>query len=122
LRPRRVVTAICHGRTDEARRRRRKFEILMNAAFLALLSGRLASQEQLSSSHRATAFAVGVGIVLLGVYLQWRLPEYAATAEERVKDRQLTEEQARGRIRVFRVIGPTVIIGGLALLVVVFLT
>lgn len=53
-------------------------------------------------SLRPYAFVVGALLMLLGIYLQWRLPHERMTVEELAKERRLTEEQGRRRIRLIR--------------------
>jgi hypothetical protein len=63
-------------------------------------------------------FGGGVSLVLVGVYLRWRLWDDLMTTEELAKDRRLSEEQARARIALLRYSGPVVIVIGLLMLAV----
>jgi hypothetical protein len=76
---------------------------------------------QLSSDAQALAFAAGVVLMLLGIYLRWALPDYLMTAEERTKEGRWTESEARRRIAWMRYGGPAVVLVGLGLFLALFL-
>lgn len=60
-----------------------------------------------------TLFVIGVALMLMGIYLRWRLADHWMNAEERAKDGMLSEEQARRRIALLRYGGPLLILLGL---------
>ena len=76
---------------------------------------------ELPAPLEAAAFVGGVVLMILGLYLRWRLHEYQMSAEERAKDGLITEIQARRRIEIVRYSGPAVVLMGLALFLLIFL-
>lgn len=97
----------------------------MNVAPLAL-GIRLADMNrwltQVSPTAAGLTFGGGAILMLLGLYLRWRLPEYRMLAEERTKEGRLTEEQARFRIQILRFSGPAAVLIGIVLFTVLFWT
>lgn len=83
-----------------------------------ILGQPVASVFSLLAVAKEIAFGGGVGLVLVGVYLRWRLWDDLMATEELAKDRRLSEEQARARIALLRYSGPVVIVLGLAMLAV----
>jgi hypothetical protein len=69
----------------------------------------------LANTMTGAAFGGGVGLMLIGLYLRWRLNDDCMTTEERAKEGRLTAEQARRRMTILRLSGPIVILLGLAL-------
>jgi uncharacterized membrane protein len=65
---------------------------------------------------REVGVVAGALVTLLGVRLCWQAPHYRMMVEERVKDGDLTEDQARRRMNHSAWIGPVVIFAGIALL------
>jgi hypothetical protein len=67
-----------------------------------------------------TAKEIGIGfatvVTLVGVVLCWEAPRHRMLVEERAKDGELTEDQARRRIRGIAWFGPVVAFAGMALL------
>jgi hypothetical protein len=59
---------------------------------------------------------VGVALTLLGTLLQWQLPRRRMSAEERMKDGDLTEAEAARMIRFHAVLAPALTIAGAALM------
>lgn len=60
--------------------------------------------------------AVGAILTLLGMFLHWRLTHYRMSAEERIKDGELSEADAARRIRLQAYSAPIfTILGALAL-------
>ena len=57
-------------------------------------------------------------ITLVGTRLSWTAPRHRMSIEERTKDGELTEEQARRKIRLSGWSGPALVIVGVALLAV----
>ncbi|WP_146180312.1 hypothetical protein [Opitutus sp. ER46] len=57
-------------------------------------------------------FAAGVVLLLTGAYLQIRLGDRIMRAEEEVKDRRLTEDVAKARLRWRKLAGPVVMLLG----------
>lgn len=82
-------------------------------AALALTLGSLASE------YERAAFIAGVIFMLLGAYLRWRLPYERMAVEEYEKERRMTEEQARQRVKLIRYAGPISVLIGLALFTLV---
>jgi hypothetical protein len=60
------------------------------------------------------ALAMAAVVTLFGVRLCWQAPNYRMTVEERAKDGELTEDQARRRIRHSRWVGPALVFVGMA--------
>ena len=65
---------------------------------------------------RESAVVGAAVITLLGVWLCWQAQDQQTSIEERAKDGDLTEEQARRRIRLVGWFGPAVAVIGVGLL------
>ena len=63
--------------------------------------------------------AIGVLLTIAGTVLHWQLPQKRMSAEERVKDGKLTEEQAIRMIRIYSVSAPVLTVAGAAVLIFV---
>jgi hypothetical protein len=59
---------------------------------------------------------VAIPMIATGVWLHWRIAWYCSEAEEDVKDKKITEEQARRRIALLNWTWPVLTVAGLALL------
>jgi hypothetical protein len=55
-------------------------------------------------------------MLIVGAWLRWRLPWLCSDAEEAVKNRKISEDEARRRIRLLHGACPALTLGGLALL------
>jgi hypothetical protein len=69
--------------------------------------------------HELLALAA-IAIIAAGVWLRWRLDAYCSDAEEDVKDKKITQAQARRRIAIIQWGIPGVTILGLLLLAEAF--
>ncbi|MEI6861033.1 MAG: hypothetical protein WCL04_02150 [Verrucomicrobiota bacterium] len=69
--------------------------------------------------HEQLALAA-IALVAAGIWLRWRLDFYCSDAEEDVKDKKITAEQARRRIAFIKWGVPAVTILGLLLLTEAF--
>ena len=57
----------------------------------------------------------GMGLMVIGLFLRWRLPHQQMTAEEQAKDGRWTEKQMRRRVMLFRFGGPIAVTLGIVL-------
>jgi hypothetical protein len=80
----------------------------------------LLNLSEVSPSQEAM-LAISAVITIAGTALCWSAPHHRMSMEERAKDGQMTEEQARRKIRFREWSGPIVTVIGCALLLVVFL-
>ncbi len=69
--------------------------------------------------HELLAIAA-IALVATGIWLRWRLDDYCSDAEEDVKDKKITAEQARRRIALIQWGVPVVTVLGLLLLMEAF--
>ena len=60
--------------------------------------------------------AMAITLTMAGLGLQLYLPRHQMSVEERVKDSQMTEVEARRQMRFYRRCAPTVTLLGVALL------
>ena len=74
----------------------------------------------LDPAQQGIAFLVGVVLMLIGVYLRWRLPHERMAVEEYAKERRMTEQQARCRVQLIRFGGPISVLLGLAAFATIF--
>lgn len=66
------------------------------------------------STPDQVAFAIGAALALFGVYVRLRLAHFAMHAEEQVKERRMTEDQARRRVALLTFTAPAAVVVGLA--------
>jgi hypothetical protein len=67
------------------------------------------------SPLREIGVAAGAVVTLFGVRLCWQATHYRMMVEERVKDGELTEDQARRRMQHSSWIGPAVVFAGIGI-------
>ena len=65
--------------------------------------------------------AIAMVLTFAGMVLHWQLPRHRISLEERIKDGELTESQARFRLQVFSWCAPAVTFVGIGLLLAVML-
>ncbi|MDO8540438.1 MAG: hypothetical protein Q7S40_08345 [Opitutaceae bacterium] len=96
-----------------------KSALVLALALRPLLPGQAAIP--LAPATLEIALVVGVLFTTAGLALQWQLPRWRMSAEERIKDNKLTEAQAGRSIRFYTVASPALIVlGGLILVTTVF--
>ena len=83
----------------------------------------LSSQSTLALVPTQIFDEVGVGAAILltvaGVIMHWHLPRHRMSMEERVKDGNVTEEEARRQLKFYSWCAPAATMLGVAMLVVV---
>ena len=97
----------------------------MNAALGTILAlGNRSGWLVLALRGRTTEeLGLGIAIVLtlIGTVLHWQLPRKRMSFEERVKDNEMTPEQAERWIRFYTFCAPAATFGGVGVLLVVLL-
>lgn len=88
----------------------------------AHLPGSILLAQFASRWNERVGFAGAALLTIAGVALSWHLPRQQMALEEQIKDGDLTEEQARRRLRLYHLCAPIATIAGMALLVKWFLT
>lgn len=75
----------------------------------------------LAASNFFTESGVAAAILLAitGMVLQWRLPRHRMSVEERAKDGDMTEDEARRQIRFYRICATLVTFLGILVLILV---
>lgn len=86
---------------------------------LASLSPALAQLSE--TTLEEIGLAIAVLLTLLGTWLNWKLPRQRMSLEERVKDNEMTEEQAARWIKFYSICAPLVTFSGIAILAAVLL-
>ncbi|MSU51050.1 MAG: hypothetical protein EXS37_18500 [Opitutus sp.] len=77
--------------------------------------------EIMAVSNSFSEFGVASAILLavIGMVLHWRMPQHRMSMEERMKDGDISEDEARRRIRFYAWGAPVATILGIGMLVLV---
>lgn len=86
---------------------------------IALLTPLLAALSEIALEE--LGLAVAVLLTIIGTVLHWKLPRQRMSFEERVKDNEMTEDQARRWIKFYSICAPLVTFSGIAVLAAVLL-
>jgi hypothetical protein len=70
---------------------------------------------------RTFVLIIAAAVTLGGTWVQWRAHDYRMEAEEALKDRRLTSDQASRRLLLIRGGGAFLTCGGMAILVICML-